>query len=73
MHACPICHHFLTQPMESLFLNTFGDSDGVSSPWPEFDEAAQIGRGGSVERCQKTYHKCSLTSQDLKFKAMYFK
>ena len=59
--------------MDSLIVNTFGDSDGASSPYPAFDEAAQIGRGGNVARCRKTYRKCSLTSQDLKFKAMYFK
>ena len=59
--------------MDRMMLDTFGDSDGLSSPYPEFDEAAQIGRGGTVERCQMTYHKCSLTSRDLKLKAMYSK
>ena len=63
------------QPLDTMILASFGDGDSGrgSSYYPELDEAARAGKGGTVEICRQTYHKCPLTSQELKSKAMYFK
>ena len=58
-----------------MILDSFGEGDSWRgySYYPELDEAAQKGRGGTVEMCRETYPKCPLTSHELKSKAMYFK
>ena len=62
--------------MDRIILDTFGggnNDNASSSPYPEFDSAARIGKAGTVDGCQKIFNRCSLTSQELKSKAMYSK
>ena len=60
--------------MDSFILNAFGGNGSGSSPFPEFDTAAQIGSDSrGAETCQKTYSKCHLSSEDLRFEAMDYK
>ena len=57
--------------MDSIILNSFGGNGSGSSLFPEFDTAAQIGSSGrGSETCRKTYSKCHLSSEDLRFEAM---
>lgn len=56
--------------MERLILLSFGDNDAKSSPYPEFDRAAQVGRGRSRDKCRSVFSRCGLSSEDLRFEAM---
>ena len=56
--------------MERLILISFGDNDPKSSPYPEFDRAARVGRGRGGDKCRRAYSRCGLSSEELRFEAM---
>ena len=59
------------QPTERVILLSFGDNDAESSPYPEFDRAARIGRTGSNrDKCRIAYSQCGLSSEELRLEAM---
>ena len=52
-------------------LLSFGDNDAQSSPYPEFDRAARVGRRGrNREKCRIAYSQCGLSSENLRLEAM---
>jgi hypothetical protein len=55
--------------------NAQGQINLSSSPYPELDLAAEIGRSSkkSEIKCQKVYSKCPLSTVELKKKVLEFK